>query len=339
MSPAPDRHQRFTRPARALGAAGLAGALSLAGLACTSTASTKGAKSANTNVAPGQTTVAKAKSTIDFRSLDAGGPLTIGALKSGTIDIAELFTFTPQIAQNGWVTLTDDKHLQAADNFVALIRTDKNTDAVGKVIDAVDAKLTHDNIMDMVKQVSVNGKNPKDVADGFLAENDLPGSLKATGSLTVGSANFTESEVVGRVYAEALTRAGVDVDFKDAVGARQVTMPMMEKGDIDLMPEFTYSLLAYLDSKAKPSNDLDQVTSELTKALPKGLSIRKPTDVSDVNAFVVTKATAQKYHLSTISDLAQVPDTLTLGGPPECPKNAACIPGLEKVYGLRFNIK
>jgi osmoprotectant transport system substrate-binding protein len=167
----------------------------------------------------------------------------------------------------------------------------------------------------------------------------LPGDLKATGTMTVGSANFAESELVGQIYAKALKAAGVDVTFKDSVGNRQVTMPLMDKGDLDLMPEFTYSLLAYLNPKATPSNDLDAVTTQLKEALPKSLSVRKPTDVSDVNVFVVTAATAKKYHLKTLSDLAKVSDDLTLGGPPECPKNAQCIPGLKKVYGLNFKVK
>lgn len=333
--PAATTRGRRRRTARIVGALCLAGALT-ASAACSSSSSTKSTSATTTASGGGSKTAA---GVIDFRSLDAGGPQTIGALKNGSIDIAELFTFTPAIAQNGWVTLEDDKHLQAADNFVPLIRTDKNTAEVGAVIDAVTAKLTHDDIMDMVSQVSIDGKDPQKVADAFLTDQDLPGSLKASGSLTVGSANFAESEIVGRLYADALSKAGVKVTFKDAIGARQVTMPMMEKGDLDLMPEFTYSLLAYLDSSAQPSSDLAQVTSELSKALPASLAIRKASDVSDVNVFVVTKQTAQKHDLKAISDLAKVSDTLTLGGPPECPKNAQCIPGLEKVYGLRFNIK
>ncbi len=330
----PHRLRARRRPARLIGTCLLAGVLTVTAACASSTDS----GSPDTTTA-GSTAAGKAASTIEFRSLDAGGPQTIGALENGSIDIAELFTFTPAIAKNGWVTLEDDKHLQAADNFIPLINAEKDTDEVGAVIDAVTEKLTHDNVMDMVKQVSVDGKNPEDVADDWLKTNDLPGSLKATGSLTVGSANFAESELVGRLYAGALEQAGVDVTFKDAVGARQVTMPMMEKGDIDLMPEFTYSLLAYLDSKAEPSNDLDQIVTELKKALPDSLHVREASDVSDVNVFVVTPETAKKYDLSKISDLAKVPDTLTLGGPPECPENAACIPGLEKVYGLHFDVK
>ncbi len=326
--------RRSRRPMRVLGALGLAGALAFSA----SCASSDDSSSSDTTVAADDTNP-QAEGVIEFRSLDAGGPQTIGALQNDSIDIAELFTFTPAIAENDWVILEDDKHLQAADNFIPLIRTEVDTDEIGEVLNAVTAALTEDNVMDMVEAVAVDGANPEKVAADFLDEHDFPGGLKASGSLTVGSANFTESEVVGRVYAGALREAGVDVTFKDAVGARQVTMPMMENGDLDLMPEFTYSLLAYLDPDAEPSNDIDEVTTALVAALPDSLSVREVSDVSDVNVFVVTRDTADEHGLKTISDLAGVSETLVLGGPPECPENAACIPGLEKVYGLQFDVK
>lgn len=331
----------WRRPARLVAAIGVAGAL-IVSSSCASSSDTKAVTTtvpAGSNADPAATNVTGSGGVIDFRTLDAGGPQTIGALKNGSIDIAELFTFTPEIAANNWVTLEDDKHLQAADNFVPLINASKNTPQITAVIDAVTAKLNHDDLMAMVEKVSVDGADPEDVAEDWLKANKLPGNLKATGKLTIGSANFAESEIVGRLYSEALDDAGVDTTFKDSVGNRQVTMPMMEKGDIDLMPEFTYSLLAFLDSAAKPSNDLDAVVTQLKAALPSSLEILTPSDVSDVNVFVVTAETAKKHNLAKISDLANVTDTLTMGGPPECPKNAACIPGLEKVYGLRFNIK
>ena len=56
----------------------------------------------------------------------------------------------------------------------------------------------------------------------------------------------------------------------------------------------------------------------------------------DTNVFAVTKATASKDHLTTISSLKPYASKLTLGGPPECPTFAGCEPGLKKVYGLNF---
>lgn len=336
MNPTPAVTSRpGSRAGRRLGAVLCAAVLALAP-AC---ASSDDDDAATTTAPDGATTVAgEAAGVIEFRPLDAGGPQTVGALDNGSIDIGVLFTFAPAIAENDWVALEDDKSLQAADHFVPLIAADKNTDDVGAVIDLVTENLTHDGIMDMVEQVSVDGRNPQDVAAEWLEANEVPGDLEASGELTVGSANFAESELVGRLYAGALEQAGVTVDFKDAIGARQVTMPMMENGELDLMPEFTYSLLAYLDSDAESSNDLDTVVSALTDALPEALDIRAASDVEDVNVYVVTSETAEKYDLTTVSDLANVEDTLTMGGPPECPENAACIPGLESVYGLVFEL-
>lgn len=326
---------------RAAGALAVAGLLGVTGIACSSSGSSAKTDSSTTveGAAKGSTP-STAGANLDFKSLDAGGPVTIGAMKSGTIDIGEFFSVSPAIVTNGWQILTDDKQLQAADNFVPLIRTDKVTKEITAVLDAVDGRLTQSGIATMIDEVSNKGQNPDDVAKDWLANQKLPGSLKATGTLTVGSNNFAESEIVGQIYAQALEQAGVKVTMKPDFGTRQATMPAMEKGSLDLMPEFTASLLLYLDPNAKVSGDLAQVEAALAKAVaPKGLTALKATDVSDVNVFVVTKATAKKYNLKTLSDLAKVKDTLTLGGPPECAKNAQCLPGLEKTYGLKFNVK
>jgi osmoprotectant transport system substrate-binding protein len=70
---------------------------------------------------------------------------------------------------------------------------------------------------------------------------------------------------------------------------------------------------------------------------PSGVTVLTPAPALDTNVFVVTKATASKYHLTTISSLKPVASKLVLGGPPECPTNAGCLPGLEKTYGLKFS--
>lgn len=283
--------------------------------------------------------VTPSTSVITFKALDSGGPLTEQAIKDGTVQIGELFSVNPAIKANGWVVLKDDKHLQAADHFAAAVRTSKATSDVNAVLDAVDAKLTQDAVQGMLEDVSTNGQNPDDVAKKWLSDEKLPGDLKATGSLTVGTANFAESEVVGQIYAEALRQAGVTVTTKTDIGARAVYIPALEKGDIDVIPEFTASLLAYLDPNAKPSGDLDAVYNQVkTAAAAKGITVLKPAPADDVNVFVVTKDTADKYHLTTLSDLAKVSEPLTLGGAPECVKNAQCLPGLESVYGLKFKV-
>ena len=68
----------------------------------------------------------------------------------------------------------------------------------------------------------------------------------------------------------------------------------------------------------------------------RGLVTARPAPTQDANALVVTAPTAARYGLRSIADLAKVAPGLVFGGPPECPGRAYCLPGLQRVYGLRF---
>lgn len=273
--------------------------------------------------------------TFAFKPLDAGGPLTKDALENGSIDIAVLFSSDGAIAANDWVALEDDKDLQPVDNFIPAIRTDANNDEVAEVLNAVMAALTSEDMQQLVAKVGIDGEDPQAVAEEFLDDNDLPGDLTASGSLTVGSANFPESTITAELFAGALERAGVDVEKQLDIGAREVYLPALERGDIDLIPEFVGTLLGVLGGE--PTTDLDETTEEArTAAEEKGYTLLEPSPADSVNTFVVTKETAEKYDLAKVSDLADVDDELTLGGPPECPERDPCLKGLEEVYELDF---
>ncbi len=273
----------------------------------------------------------------EFRALDAGGPNTKAALESGDIDIALLFSSDGAIAANDWVALEDDQGLQPADNFVPAIRTEATNDDIDAVLNAVSAALTVEDVQDLVAQVSIDGENPEDVASTWLEENDLPGDLTAEGSINVGSSNFAESNIAAQLYGQALEGAGVDVTYTPDIGARDVYFSALENGEIDLVPEFTGTLLSFLDPEATPSNDVDEVLDALRPlAEEKGITILDPAEADSVNTFVVTQETADQFGLATVSDLAGVDESLTLGGPPECPERPFCLPGLEDTYGLSF---
>ncbi len=272
-----------------------------------------------------------------FLPLDVGGPITKAALADSDIDIAVLFSSDGAIAQRGWVALEDDKNLQPADNFVPAIRSDACDDAMAAVLDAVSAELTVEMMQEMVASVAIDGDNAEDVAAAWLEENGVPGDLTAEGSLTVGSGNFAESNIAAQLYGQALAAAGVDVDYQADIGARDVYFTALESGEIDLVPEFTGTLLSFLDGDAEPSPDLEATLADLRAvAAPRGISILTPAEADSVNTFVVREGTAERYDLATVSDLATVEDSLVLGGPPECPERAHCILGLEETYGLRF---
>ncbi len=280
---------------------------------------------------------AEAAAEFTFTPLDVGGPLTKDALENGNIDIGLLFSSDGAIAANEWVALEDDQDLQPADNFVPAIRTEASNDDIAAVLDEVSANLTVEDVQSLVAQVSIDGDNPEDAASAWLEDNDLPGDLTAEGDIDVGSANFAESSVVAQIYGQALAAAGVSVDYTPDIGARDVYWPALESGDIDLIPEFTGTLLTFLDGNATPTPDVDEVVAQLCPlAAEGGVTILEPAEADSVNTFVVTQETADEYGLTTVSDLAGVPDPLTLGGPPECPERPYCLLGLEDTYGLKF---
>jgi osmoprotectant transport system substrate-binding protein len=151
-------------------------------------------------------------------------------------------------------------------------------------------------------------------------------------TVTVGSVTFSESQIVAEMFAQVLTKAGYKVTKQLSIGQRQILQPAMP-GQIQVAPEYVGSLLAYLKG-TKSSDPVSETAQDNTLLAPKGLTVLDPSAANDTNAFVVTKATATKYNLAKVSDLQPVAGKLTLGGPPECPTNALCLPGLKSVYGL-----
>lgn len=112
----------------------------------------------------------------DFKPLDAGGPLTVAALDGKQIDIGLLFTSDPTIVAKGFVLLEDDKHLQLSDNIAPVVRDDllaKDDGTIKKLLNSISAKLSQDELNGMNKQVSVDKKDPKDVAKDWLKKQGL----------------------------------------------------------------------------------------------------------------------------------------------------------------------
>jgi osmoprotectant transport system substrate-binding protein len=285
-----------------------------------------------------ETTGGGEQATFDFVPLDAGGPLTKAALEKGDIDIALLFSSDGAISANEWVALEDDQGLQPVDNFVPAVNTDVATPEVAEVLDAVSAALTVEGMQDLVASVSIDGENPEDVAGAFLEDVDLP-DTQVTGDLIVGSANFAESEITAELYAQALASAGATVEKKLQFGARDAYIPALQNGDLDIVPEFVGTLAYYFDETAEVSNDLDaSIEVARTLAAAEGITLLEPAEADSVNTFVVTPETADEYGLDTVSDLADVTEPLTLGGPPECPERPLCLQGLVDTYGLLFDV-
>ncbi len=166
-----------------------------------------------------------------------------------------------------------------------------------------------------------------------LAEDTGDGGNSS--SVVVGSANFPEAVLLMEIYAGALEAAGLEVETKPNIGAREAYITGIQDESVDVLPEYTGNLRLYFDEDATAS-DPEAVYKELQAALPEELTVLDYAEAQDKDAVVVTQDVADEYSLTSIEDLAPVAGDLTLGGPPEWKTRSTGIPGLEKLYGVTF---
>jgi osmoprotectant transport system substrate-binding protein len=99
------------------------------------------------------------------------------ALQGKAIDLAELCSTQPAIAQFGFVTLDDDKKTQPAENIAPLVRDDYlaqvDATAFKALLDAASAKVTTEALTTMGVDVAVNQKDVAEVAKAFLESQGL----------------------------------------------------------------------------------------------------------------------------------------------------------------------
>jgi osmoprotectant transport system substrate-binding protein len=153
-------------------------------------------------------------------------------------------------------------------------------------------------------------------------------------SVTVGSTNFSEQLILAQMYAAVLEKAGVDVTVRPNLGNREVVFPALEKGEIDLLPEYNGSVLSFLKPDATQTT-AEEVSTALAPLLDaKGLVALQQSPAEDKDGWAVTKETADKYGLAKVSDLKGKAGQLVVGGPSELETRPAGLPGLAKVYGI-----
>ncbi len=166
----------------------------------------------------------------------------------------------------------------------------------------------------------------------------------ATAPLVIGAYEFPESQIMAELYAGVLREAGQPVRIV-TVGNREEMGPRLRKGTVQVVPEYLGSLAEYLNARANGAAASPVASNSRARTLrsarelgrPLGLSILRPSRAQNVNAFAVKSAFAAENGLTTISDLAAWSQThpVRLAGPPECPQRPFCLPGLERVYGMR----
>jgi osmoprotectant transport system substrate-binding protein len=168
------------------------------------------------------------------------------------------------------------------------------------------------------------------------APTSTPSTVLADDAITVASFNFDESQVVAEIYAQALEAAGFTVHRVPQVGTRELVIPALERGLVEVVPEYAGSASSFLGGS--PTADRSTTHDELSELLhDRGIEALDAAPAQNHNALVVSAETADALSLRSISDLMPYARDMTLGGPPECPSRELCLLGLETVYGLAFN--
>lgn len=157
-------------------------------------------------------------------------------------------------------------------------------------------------------------------------------STNGSTTLIVGSQDYYSNEIIAEAYAQALEGAGFRVDRQLRIGQREVYMPEIEAGAIDVFPEYTGNLLQYLDQNAS-AHTSEEVYAALQTALPSGLRALEQAPATDQDSYVVTAEFAHAHSLTSIGDLAGA-GTLTLGGNSELQTRPYGPTGLSQTYGV-----
>ncbi len=249
------------------------------------------------------------------------------------------------VAGDALVVLADDKKSQASDNIVPVVNSKVAKAPLTDALNAVSKVLDQDTLTGLNKATSQNQK-PSDVAASFVSDKKLGEGLSGgSGSIVVGTQDFPEATTLGNVYKDVLNKAGYNASVK-TIGSRDLLEPALERGEIQVVPEYAASLTSFL---AKKQGVADGASSDITKTIAAlkpladkaGLTVLDYAEATDQNAFAVTKGTADKYSLTTMSDVASKCGTtgITFGAGANCPQNPYCAEAIKKAYGITIDFK
>jgi osmoprotectant transport system substrate-binding protein len=173
---------------------------------------------------------------------------------------------------------------------------------------------------------------------GLLAATSLLPACGARADLAAGSKDFTEELILGELYAQTLEKHGLSVTRKLNLGGTQVAMEALQRGDIDLYPEYTGTALVTI-LKLAPISDAKRSYDTVKDAYAKQFDLiwLDPAPENNTQALATTKAISAKYGIRTLSQLSVAAPQLRLGSIPEFTKREDGLPGLQKAYGgFRF---
>jgi osmoprotectant transport system substrate-binding protein len=242
------------------------------------------------------------------KPLDSGGPLIVNELRSGSIQVGQLFS--TGVYDPSFVVLQDDKHLEPANNLVPLVREEIDSPTIDMVLNSVMAKLTTQNALAMNKRYDIDKESADTIALDFIIANLSVGATTEPGegkTLTIGmSTNSNEQVILTEMIKSLLEHYGYTVKVQESLESRELSDRALFGGKIDIKIEYLASECIENDPEANVSGDVSNNLSILRQLMTsKGVNVLNYSPAADQYVFVVTKATADRYQLTKVSDLAK----------------------------------
>ena len=156
-------------------------------------------------------------------------------------------------------------------------------------------------------------------------------------TIVIGSQAYYSNEIIAEIYAQVLEHEGFDVQRDFQIGQREVYMPELESGEIDLVPDYTGNLVQYYSDEAD-SGSPEEVHQQVGEVLPDGLQALDFADATDQDSYTVTSQTAQEYDLTSIGDLTELGDTVSMAANSEFETRPYGPEGAEELYGVTIEL-
>jgi osmoprotectant transport system substrate-binding protein len=173
---------------------------------------------------------------------------------------------------------------------------------------------------------SASGSTPATATSG-------PGVGKP--AVTIGDKNFSEENILGALYTQALQAKGYKITLKDNVGSTELAYKALTAGQIEMYPEYTGVLLSVVAGQTRnPASAASAYSEAKAFVAAHGLTLLEPTPFFDTNAFATLPAYAKEHNLKSIADLKPLGRSVKLGGAPEFATRFQGLPGLKQEYGV-----
>src|SRR5690625_2066230 len=159
----------------------------------------------------------------------------------------------------------------------------------------------------------------------------------ASDSIVIGSQAYYSNEIIAEIYAQVLEDEGFEVEREFQIGQREVYMPELEDGELDLLPDYTGNLVQYYQDDADTGSP-EEVHQQAQDAVPDGLMVLDWAEATDQDSYTVTAETAERYDLETIAELSAVGDSVTMAANSEFDARPYGPEGALEVYGVTVEV-